>query len=1042
MRHRRSPRPTPPRPDRAPGRGTATLRRGAALLLAALSAGLANAQTKRFDFGSVTTAPGYVAVDTVTYSAALGHGWVNNTGLLLRDRAVADDLRTDFVFKNSAGSSVFRVSGLAPGLYVMTAIFGDASYGDHYTTVTLPGAAALPTIAARAAEYITLTTTATVDATGVLDITFSSPTNNWVVNALSLEPTATTVPTSTESTFITEWKESVFATDPTAALLARLSGEAPAGFAPTGLTRSAYLTLIQGQVDFWKTKQNSSGAIIDPYANSEIQYSTPAYAQAAATAVAYANRADLLETAALAMDWASSRLKVGQAAGGHDDFYPPMLAHAYRLLAPRVGSTRAAAWRANLDFDPYSIYNYAPGSFNWNVVAACGEALFQQLGLRPATHPYVQHSWAAQGRHFTSPFGLYMEGPMAYDHFPRIFFADAIAQGYDGPYSFEVGRAMDRAAITSLFMQSPWGELPAGGRSAHHQWNEAEQCLTYEIYAAKAKAAGDTMRAAAYKRAARLALASMARWVRPSGEMQIVKNWIDPVTRHGYESYSYHSQYNLLPTAMLSSAYEYAGGTEDIAEGPAPADTGGFVFQIPGVDKIFANAGGTYVELDTSADLKYDATGLIRVHRKGVPPQLGPSDSLLASSSYSTPVDSPLTLGVGVSWQDGTGTWRTLGSMVPTSATLTTLEQSRDRVAFNVTYSGGLTGVSGVTERYVLTPQGVTLTTEVAGYSGPLRYVWPVLSHDGKTASTLAVVGNTLSVAQGAGLPQTFTASGASSLTVGASAYSNHNGSARIATAEYPSGGAITLLIGNEAPTLAAVADQTLAINTASAPIPLLLGDANDPVASLTLAGSAANPALIPPGGIAFAGSGASRTLVLTPAANASGTTTVTLVVGDGTALASRSFNVTVLDATQSWRQRHFGADATDASLAGDLADPDGDGLPNLAERALGSDPRQPSADAAPRAGVSGDRLDIRFTRDATALDDTIRVLAADAPGGEWREIARSANGAAFTAEIDGSPSGATITETGAGDLRAVQVTDPVDLATRPSRFLRLKFER
>jgi hypothetical protein len=28
----------------------------------------------------------------------------------------------------------------------------------------------------------------------------------------------------------------------------------------------------------------------------------------------------------------------------------------------------------------------------------------------------------------------------------------------------------DRGSLTSLLLQSPTGELPCGGRSAHHQW--------------------------------------------------------------------------------------------------------------------------------------------------------------------------------------------------------------------------------------------------------------------------------------------------------------------------------------------------------------------------------------------------------------------------------------------------------------------------------------------------------------------------------------------------------------------------------------------
>src|SRR3712207_2197249 len=177
--------------------------------------------------------------------------------------------------------------------------------------------------------------------------------------------------------------------------------------------------------------------------------------------------------------------------------------------------------------------------------------------------------------------------------------------------------------------------------------------------------------AGVYKRAAHLALASMHRWVRPSGEMQIIKHWVDPEKRHAYEGYSYHSQYNLLPMSMLASAYEYAVSTESVKERPAPADVGGYVLEIPELHKVFANAGGTYVEIETKADHHYDATGLIRIHMKGISPHPAPSDSLAAHTNYNSPQPSPITTGVGVSWRDASGAWRTLGETSPQKSTVT-----------------------------------------------------------------------------------------------------------------------------------------------------------------------------------------------------------------------------------------------------------------------------------------------------------------------------------------------------------------------------------
>jgi hypothetical protein len=344
-------------------------------------------------------------------------------------------------------------------------------------------------------------------------------------------------------------------------------------------------------------------------------------------------------------------------------------------------------------------------------------------------------------------------------------------------------------------MQSPSGELPSGGRSAHHQWNEASQCVTYEVYAGRALAAGDTELAAIFKRAAHLSLSSMRRWVRPSGEMQIVKNWVDPSQNHGYETYSSHSQYNLLPMSMLAIAYEHAKATEDVVEQPAPADLGGFVFQVAELNKVFANAGGAYVEIETAADLKYDATGLIRVHFAGHSPQFGPSDSVLSAPSYVIPAGSaaPFTTGVGVSWQDSAGTWLHQGQLTATqiqNISILTTETTAEKVAFKIRYEGNLGGgVTAIEDQFVLTRDNILLTTVLPGYHGPMRRTIPLLADDGRATTQIDVIaGKHIQVSQNDGvtnLRQSFRLDGATTVTVGEELYANHNGWARLAVAEY-----------------------------------------------------------------------------------------------------------------------------------------------------------------------------------------------------------------------------------------------------------------
>jgi hypothetical protein len=74
------------------------------------------------------------------------------------------------------------------------------------------------------------------------------------------------------------------------------------------------------------------------------------------------------------------------------------------------------------------------------------------------------------------------------------------------------------------------------------------------------------------------------------------------------------------------------------------------------------------------------------------------------------------------------------------------------------------------------------------------------------------------------------------------------------------------------------------------------------------------------------------------------GATSITIGAGNSAGHTSRVLTLTVTDtpppiSIDSWRLAHFGASATDPSIAGDMADPDGDGYTNLAEFNAGSDP-------------------------------------------------------------------------------------------------------
>jgi hypothetical protein len=122
-----------------------------------------------------------------------------------------------------------------------------------------------------------------------------------------------------------------------------------------------------------------------------------------------------------------------------------------------------------------------------------------------------------------------------------------------------------------------------------------------------------------------------------------------------------------------------------------------------------------------------------------------------------------------------------------------------------------------------------------------------------------------------------------------------------------------------------------------------------------------------------------------------------------------------------SWRVAQFGAEAGNPVVAGELADPDRDGVVNLLEYAFASDPRV-AGGAAVTAGEVEEGLlavDYRINLDAT---DVVAAVQWSADLGTW------------------SDAPATVTVLGeSGRVRTVRATVPADGVRR---FLRVKVSR
>jgi hypothetical protein len=98
----------------------------------------------------------------------------------------------------------------------------------------------------------------------------------------------------------------------------------------------------------------------------------------------------------------------------------------------------------------------------------------------------------------------------------------------------------------------------------------------------------------------------------------------------------------------------------------------------------------------------------------------------------------------------------------------------------------------------------------------------------------------------------------------------------------------------NNAPTISNISSRTINEDANTGAVAFTVGDVETAAGSLTVSRSSSNTSLVPTANITFGGSGASRTVTVTPAANQSGSATITVTVSDGSLTASDTFTLTV----------------------------------------------------------------------------------------------------------------------------------------------------
>ncbi|MBU3028405.1 hypothetical protein [Zobellia galactanivorans] len=500
-------------------------------------------------------------------------------------------------------------------------------------------------------------------------------------------------------------------------------------FKPSANKKEDYLKVIEKQVRAMLKYQDSNGHIIDPVEKTEKYYTTPCFAHSVSALVAssYIQKNDLLaERGMKALDIALVDMVNATVNGNHGDFYTWPVMMAYSLFKPYASKERLAEWDRKINSIKieklYATYDKSEGN-NWVLVHTSGEFLRNINGF--TNTDYVEKMLGIQLNNFTE-LGMYNEhgNPLPYDLFPRHYLSGMLQLGYKGKHAVKMRDNLWKGAWTSLFMQSPFGELPTGYRSSHHIWNEAEQCVLFEIYASAYAKSGRVSEAGAFKRAASLSLESIKKWIRMDGSGFIVKNRFPIEKRHGYEKYSMHTCYNMLATSMLAQAWQFSN--DEIEELPSPADIGGFVLPIlKPFHKIIANASGTYLEYETEGDNMYNPTGIVRVHLKDGNPQLGPSNGLAPYFSGEGTY-----MATGPSWRTKDGSWESLAKQQAITPEVEIIKERQDLVKFKVTYNLGDQKKS--IETITIEKGKVTVNNEFKGIEAEKRITWPMLVFDGE----------------------------------------------------------------------------------------------------------------------------------------------------------------------------------------------------------------------------------------------------------------------------------------------------------------------
>ncbi len=400
-------------------------------------------------------------------------------------------------------------------------------------------------------------------------------------------------------------------------------------------------------------------------------------------------------------------------------------------------------WRKKLALiniqDTYSVIAPTPLApvGNWAAFGAASEQLRKYSGIADESD-FIEHQILSQLFSFDEN-GMYMDPhePMVYDFVTRVQLAMALYFGFDGKGRRELEEKLLKSADITLKMQSVTGEIPYGGRSGQFLHNEATFASLCEFYASFFAKCGDLEKAGEFKSAAQLAVGNVMKWLK-EGEMRHVKNHYDKDSMFGCETYAYFDKYMITAASFFYAAYLFAD--DNISKTGCPAEKGKYICSTSHkFHKTMCKFGEYFVEIDTLADMNYDASGIGRIHKKDAPSAICLSMPFAQAPSYGIDIENPSPFSVCAGIRTDAGYIYTYDRNTEYKLIKKEITDSFVSVRFECR----LGEKYSITESCMITEDGVTI--EAMG-NGDVEILFPAFDFDGKTYTDIRIAEKNVAV--------------------------------------------------------------------------------------------------------------------------------------------------------------------------------------------------------------------------------------------------------------------------------------------------------